>query len=116
MNTTETSLVGACIQWLLLHGCYVWRNNTGTAMVTRKDGNRYPVRFGHTGSADIVGVMPGGRFIGVECKRPLGPRGGSSGRMQTPEQTQFEREIKRMGGVYILARSIDDLEAAYTSV
>jgi hypothetical protein len=78
----------------------VWRNNTGCL----RDKKNRPVFFGKTGSSDILGLLPGGRFIAVECKAP---NGRVSGR-----QTAFLNEIERMGGVAVVAKSVDDIEKA----
>jgi len=56
------------------------------------------------GWPDITGLLPDGRFIGVECKSPEG--------RQSPVQKQMEQEIRRRNGIYVLARSIDDVEGA----
>jgi hypothetical protein len=54
-----------------------------------------------SGVADIVGVLPGGRFLAVECKV-------ARGRL-SPAQREFQAAVERMGGLYVTARSIDDL-------
>jgi hypothetical protein len=56
------------------------------------------------GWPDITGLMPDGRFIGVECKAPTG--------RQSPAQKQMEESIRRRNGIYILARSIEDVARA----
>jgi hypothetical protein len=48
--------------------------------------------------------MPGGRFLGVECK-------GARGRL-SPEQKAFGEAVAERGGVYVVARSVADLEGA----
>lgn len=78
----------------------IWRNNTG-ALGTA---DRF-VKFGLEGSADFLGILgPSGRFIAIECK-------SSSGR-QTEQQRAFQAMVERFGGLYILARSIDQIETA----
>ncbi|MDR0731206.1 MAG: VRR-NUC domain-containing protein, partial [Treponema sp.] len=61
---------------------------------------------GLKGSSDILGLLPGGRFLAVECKAP-------DGRL-SPEQRQFLADIKAQGGLAIVARSCRDIEAALT--
>jgi hypothetical protein len=46
--------------------------------------------FGLKGSADILGLLPGGRFLAVECK-------AEHGRL-SPEQRQFLAVVKALGG------------------
>lgn len=96
---TESQVLDSCLKWLWNNGCFVWRNNTGA---WKPETGGY-VRYGLKGSGDILGVNPKGRFIAVECKR--------KGNTQTAEQMEFEARVKSHRGVYILAYSIDDLEA-----
>lgn len=112
MSRPENEVVAACFKYLQLRGCFVWRNQSRTIMVPGKGGKMRPMFFGIPGSPDILGMLPGGRFIGVECKRPLGPRGGTNGSVQSDDQKAFQRECERTGGLYVLARSIDDVMAA----
>jgi hypothetical protein len=88
------------------------RNNTGAykASYTRKDNSvgEYYVRFGRKGWGDIIACSPFGRYIEVECKREDG--------RQSPEQKQHQADVEQRGGVYILARSIDDLEARKSAI
>lgn len=87
--------------------CRIWRNNVGSAKT--RDG-RF-IRFGIPGQADISGILavtlPGGRVIGqrieIEAKTKTG--------RQRPEQKKWQAMIERMGGIYILARSVDDVRA-----
>ena len=79
----------------------IWRNNTGTGYSL--DGGRI-ITFGLKGSADILGILTGGRFLGIEVKT-------SKGR-QSKEQVSFQRMIEGFGGLYILARSTQDVALA----
>lgn len=96
----ESVIVKSCIHWLLLHRCFVWRHNTGA--YTPEDGDRF-IRYGKTGSPDIIGLNPQGRFLGIECKR--------LGKKQTDYQVQFQCSIEAHSGIYVVATSVDDLEA-----
>lgn len=96
---SESDVVNACIKWLFSHGCFVWRNNTGSYK-TQSGGF---VRYGSKGSPDIIGMTPRGLFIGVECKF------GKNGLQDS--QKDFGERIKEKNGLYIVAYSIDDLEA-----
>lgn len=62
-KTSETSVVNACLDLLRLKRIKAWRNNVGAMKV----GKRF-VRFGEAGSPDILGILPGGRALCVECK------------------------------------------------
>lgn len=58
------------------------------------------------GVPDIIGIMPdgSGRFLGIEVKAPGG--------QQSAPQILFERRCGRAGGIYILAKSVEDVEKA----
>jgi hypothetical protein len=60
--------------------------------------------FGKKGSADIIGLLPGGKFLAVETKAPAG--------RLSPDQRQFLADVKALGGMAIVARSCRDVEAA----
>lgn len=74
----------------------IWRANTGVA----RFGDRV-VRFGVAGQADLTGIISGGVRVEVEVKQ-------SSGR-QKENQMSYEGMIKKFNGIYILARSVDDV-------
>lgn len=94
----ETVLTRQLIKYLQLLGIPAWRNNTGAV----KRGNRF-IRFGHPGSADILGCMPpDGRLLAIEVKMP--------GRYPSPKQRNFLAEITRAGGIAGVVRSLEDLE------
>ena len=100
-RTPEAAVLRACLDLLAMRNINAWRNNTGLAMLPGKGGKPQPVRFGRKGQADIIGYMPDGRFLAVECK-------ASDGKT-TPEQDAFLENVQKAGGVAIVARSLDDL-------
>lgn len=59
------------------------------------------VRASAEGAPDIIGLLRGGRFLGIECKTERGRQG--------PAQKAFQTMIESMGGLYILARSVEDV-------
>jgi hypothetical protein len=75
----------------------IWRNSVGY-----DEGHR--VKYGLPGSADILGILNGGRFLAIEVKAEKG--------RQSEQQVAFQRMIEAFGGLYILARSVADVEAA----
>lgn len=94
----ETDLVRQCLDYLSMRGVLAWRNNTGAI----RDRTGRPVKFGTPGSPDILGVLPGGRTIGIECK---------VGRNKPTElQAGFLAELTRMGAVAGVVRTLDDLD------
>jgi hypothetical protein len=93
----EATVLHDCLRYLKKRGIFAYRQNTGTLWT-----NGQPVSFGYPGSADITGILPDGRRLEVECKSATGK--------QSSKQKQFEEKIRASGGVYILTRSVEDLE------
>ena len=60
------------------------------------------VSFGVKGQADLSGILDGGYRFEVEVKAPAG--------RQSKDQAIYQRVIEAKGGLYILARSIEDVE------
>ena len=106
-KTTHADLVGACLTWLQLiypSGLFYQSNTGARAIPATPTTKRRFVRFGTRGLADITGILPGkphGIPIYVECK---------VGRdKQSEDQKIFETNVIGAGGIYVVARSIDDL-------
>ena len=81
---------------LLELGLFVWRQNTGKAQMRGQW-----VQFGLPGQADITGLLPNGRRLEVELK-------SDSGRLSA-EQRAFAARIRAAGGLYIAARTLDEV-------
>lgn len=64
-------------------------------------GDRF-VAFGLPGSADLTGILPDGKRLEIEVKRPLG--------LLTLAQKNFGDMIEKFGGVYIVAHSASEVE------
>lgn len=80
--------------------CRVWNSNTGAAQTP---GGRM-VRFNVPGAADISGIIRGGKRLEVEVKTGTGA--------PSLAQKRFRAMIEAMGGLYVLARSIEDATSA----
>lgn len=94
--TTHAGLTRTIIADVLSPRGLAWVNNTGAL----KDHTGRLVRYGCRGSPDILAVIAG-RSVGVEVK---------VGRdRQRPDQAAFADAMHRAGGVYILARSVEDV-------
>jgi hypothetical protein len=77
--------------------CRVWRRNVGAI---RSDKGRL-IRFGQTGEADIQGILLGaGRMIAIEVKSSKG--------VLSRDQEAWGAMIRRFGGLYIVARSVEE--------
>ena len=106
----ETKIQNAILIALAKAGCLVFRNETSGAWVGKilhRDGNQvtltdaHMIRFGlATGSSDIVGVAPDGRFLAIEVKTTNG--------RATKEQLRFIEAVRNAGGIAGIARSTQD--------
>ena len=92
MGTEENNLTKEIMAYLTVKQIYHWRNNTG---------RRGTVSYGFPGSADILGLLPSGRFLGIEVKSPEG--------LQNDKQMEFESNINVNNGIYLLARCLEDV-------
>lgn len=103
-SPSESQILTACIQWLHWKGVFMWRNNSGAY---KPEASGRFIRFGYPGSADILGLMPAnsnrpGVFLAVECKSAKGKL--------SEHQQRFGQKVTESGGIYLVARSVDDLE------
>ena len=112
-NRTEAQNLNAICEYLSAKGYFWWRqNNTGVQRT--KNGKQFWTRskWQRNGVPDVF-VMQTGTLIGNgEAKlvyRTIGIEAKSRDGRQSPEQKAFQRDFEENGGVYILARGIDDL-------
>ena len=89
---SESEIQAQIVQYLTAKGLYFWRNNVG---------RKHNLYFGKKGSGDLLGLTRQGIFFSVECK--------DYKNKQSPEQLEFQRMIEKNNGLYILARSLDDV-------
>jgi len=94
----EADIQKRILAFLRREGVFHWRQNVGGF----QDRTGRWVSFGVLGLADIIGIEPGtGRFLAIEVKR--------RGEGQTARQRRFQERVEAAGGLYILARSVDDV-------
>lgn len=99
----EQDIVRGCLDVLRLHGVFAWRQNQGRLPVKDRSGKRL-VRFTSiNGISDIVGVLPDGRLVAVECKVP--------GNVPTEDQQAFLDAVRRRGGLAVVIYDAADLAA-----
>lgn len=62
----------------------------------------HPIKFGVEGSSDLIGISaPNGQWVSIENKSETGE--------QSDIQKKYQKMITSMGGIYILARSVEDV-------
>jgi hypothetical protein len=98
--TPEGRVKAACLRYLEKRGIKAWNNPSGAVHIAP---DRW-LHFGKKGNADILGILPGGRFLAVECK-------AAHGRL-SPEQREFLADIKSLGGFAVVAKSWQDIDQA----
>lgn len=86
-----------------LHWIDVWRQNTGAS----NKGNRY-VRYGIPGQADISGLITYGVDAGKRVEIEVKTRTGR----QSEKQKEWEVRMRRGKAIYILAKSVEDVDEA----
>jgi len=100
----ESQIQKLVLEYLKLRGVFSWRNHTQAII---RGGGPEGIRFSknpNKGAPDILGILPGGLFLGIELKRP--------GRNPEPEQEAWRERICAAGGVHVLARSVEDVATA----
>lgn len=94
----ESAVVKSCLEYLKLRGIFAFRVNTA-GIYNAKSGGYY--FHGLAGVSDILGILPDGRFLAVECKSAKGK--------VSPHQQDFLDQITNNDGVACVVRSVDEL-------
>jgi hypothetical protein len=84
----ESEIRRSIQRYLDLRGIFNWKQWQG--------------QFSIPGVPDIIGVLPGGKILGIEVKRP----GGNP----SERQIEFLDKIRRSGGIAFVATSIEEVE------
>ena len=115
MGSRENVVCASCMRVLSLRGIPAFRINSGACRV----GKRF-IRFGAPGLPDIIGVLPDGRFLGVETKAPAikGLFGSKRAGKRSPQQIAAHRAANAAGAeqnqcvVYLLDQQVVDADFA----
>ena len=100
----ETLLKNIILDYLKYKNIFCWLTNTaGNFSIKTNSYYKNPRLL--KGVGDIVGIMPSGKFFCVECK--------VSKNKQSPEQKEFQTNIVKNKGIYILAYSLEDVEFVF---
>ncbi len=110
MATQENSVQRACLNYLRLKGILCWRANSSPIPLPKGGFRSFA---GLRGVADILAVVPmtvdvvgrGPMIFGIllacECKSPTGKL--------SKHQEAFRDAVVNAGGIYVVARSVNDL-------
>lgn len=96
--TPEGEIKKGICDYLAARGVFFWIQPAG-----KIPGRRNTSRHMRNGIADILGIYRG-RMLAVEVKT-------KEGRL-SPEQVEFLDLVNRRGGIGVVARSIEDVQAA----
>ena len=100
MKILEKHVQKAILDYLRLKKIFCWKNST--VGIKKENGSYIPSGF--RGVSDILGILPGGRFLAIEVKRDR-----ASMQKITVEQFDFLANINQRGGLGFVASSIDDV-------
>lgn len=96
-NVLEKEVQKSILDYLSLNQIFHWKvNNVG---IKKENGSFIPT--GLIGISDILGILPGGKFLAIEVKRPGGK--------PTPAQLEFIKNINDNGGLAFWTDSLDDV-------
>ena len=91
---SETAIQRQCIDYLKANNYFYWRSNNIAVQGRSFSGRR--------GVPDLLVVLPPhGRLLGIEVK-------SEKGRM-SEHQKEFKSNLDRLGAVYAMVQSLDDL-------
>ncbi|MDR0411958.1 MAG: VRR-NUC domain-containing protein [Treponema sp.] len=108
LKQTENEIVKASLEYLQARNIPAIRMNVGAVRFADENGRRNFVRFGTPGMSDILGILPDGRALAVECKTANGKLSNF--------QSEFLDAIRHNNGVAIVARSVEDIESGLKEV
>ena len=96
----EQELVKSALELLKWKKIFCYRNNSGAIVLENKGKQRF-MRFGASGSPDIICVIRG-QFIGLELK--------AGKNKQSESQIKFQQELEKAEGKYHLIYSLEELQ------
>jgi hypothetical protein len=94
MSTTEAAVVRAVVRELDARSIVSW--NVGPAN-------------GETGLPDRMAVLPGGRLLAIECKRPDGGR-------VSPKQRWWLKRLRDAGALALVVSDVRELRSALDEI
>ena len=68
IKESEDQVKESIFRFLHLHKIFCWRNNSTGVFDPTKKIFRRPSKWHKNGVPDILGILPDGKFLGIECK------------------------------------------------
>jgi hypothetical protein len=93
----EADLLRQVRDWLDSKLYFYWRQNTQATRI--RGGVR--VKSSAVGAADLMGILPNGRYFCIECK--------IKGNKQSFEQKVWQEAVEKNHGIYILAYDLETI-------
>ena len=93
----ESAVIQQVKQVIKVTGLKIQRINTGCFQIGEGRNRRY-IKTADAGTCDFEGYDNKGRFVAIECKRPVGG-------LLSPAQKERIADINRKGGVAFVAHS-----------
>lgn len=99
----EKDIQNLICEYLELKRYFFWRVNNIPVYNAQTKSFRAMPKYARKGVPDIIVILLGGKFLGIEVKR--------EGGKQSDKQKLFERQCKDLEAGYLLATSLDDIIA-----
>jgi len=94
----ESDVLKGCLKWLRAHRIFHNRHDCGSGDLVGAGQARYGIK--HAG--DIIGILPDGRHLEVECKK------GKGGRLSVGQQKRMT-DVRATKGVYLVCHGMAEL-------
>lgn len=99
--TPEGRIEEDCLKYLNQHGFYAFKVKSSGTFDQRSGQFRKASVYEVNGISDILAIRSGVTFY-IEVKTGTG--------YQSKDQLNFQRQVERFDGVYVLVRSVEELE------
>lgn len=99
-DISESAVVQQVKQVIKMTGLKIQRINTGCFQIGEGRNRRY-IKTADAGTCDFEGYDNHGRFLAIECKRPVG------GRLSSAQKERID-DINAKGGVAFVAHSDEE--------
>ena len=103
----ETDLKNAILDYLGYKNIYCWLNNT-MGNYNPKTNSYYKNPRLTKGVADIIGLLPSGQLLAIECK--FGKN------KQSEAQKEFQTQVVANNGVYLLIYNLEEVEEYFNKL